>query len=85
VINQGDLMSRWTNDHWLSTLHRVVNPPEDAQGGSRRLSIVFYHPNYDAAIECLPTCKAPDEAAKYPSVRVAEYYALKRQQQKGAA
>jgi isopenicillin N synthase-like dioxygenase len=86
VINQGDLMSRWTNDHWLSTLHRVVNPPEDAQGGSRRLSIVFFHhPNYDAAIECLPTCKAPDEAAKYPSVRVAEYYALKRQQQKGAA
>ena len=43
VINQGDLMARWTNDRWLSTLHRVANPPEEAKGGSRRLSIVFFH------------------------------------------
>jgi isopenicillin N synthase-like dioxygenase len=85
VINQGDLMARWTNDRWISTLHRVVNPPEEAQGGNRRLSIVFFHhPNYDALIECLPTCKAAGEAPKYPPVTVADYYALKRQQQKGA-
>ena len=57
VINQGDLMARWTNDRWLSTLHRVANPPEEAKGGSRRLSIVFFHhPNYDATVSCLPTC-----------------------------
>jgi len=86
VINQGDLMARWTNDRWISTLHRVVNPPADAQGGNRRLSIVFFHhPNYDTLIECLPTCTEPGETAKYPAVTVAEYYALKRQQQKGAA
>ena len=24
IINLGDLMKRWTNDKWLSTLHRVV-------------------------------------------------------------
>jgi isopenicillin N synthase-like dioxygenase len=86
VINQGDLMARWTNDRWISTLHRVVNPPPEALGGNRRLSIVFFHhPNYDTLIECLPTCQDPGETAKYPSVTVAEYYALKRQQQKGAA
>lgn len=26
VINLGDLMSRWTNDRWISTPHRVVFP-----------------------------------------------------------
>jgi isopenicillin N synthase-like dioxygenase len=86
VINQGDLMARWTNDRWISTLHRVVNPPPEALGGNRRLSIVFFHhPNYDTVIECLPTCQGPSETAKYAPVTVAEYYALKRQQQKGAA
>lgn len=30
VINLGDLMARWTNDKWVSTMHRVVTPPLDA-------------------------------------------------------
>ena len=32
VVNIGDLMMVWTNDRWLSNLHRVVNPPCRAQG-----------------------------------------------------
>ena len=24
VVNIGDLMAQWTNDRWVSTLHRVV-------------------------------------------------------------
>jgi isopenicillin N synthase-like dioxygenase len=86
IINQGDLMARWTNDHWISTLHRVVNPPEEAMGGNRRLSIVFFqNPNYDTIVECLPTCRGPDDSPKYQPVSVADYYALKRLQQRGAA
>lgn len=61
VVNIGDLLARWTNDRWRSTLHRVVNPPEagsSAAGSStRRQSMPFFHnTNYDARIECLPTC-----------------------------
>jgi isopenicillin N synthase-like dioxygenase len=68
IVNLGDLMAQWTNDRWRSTLHRVVNPPAEARG-SRRHSMVFFHqPNYDALIECLPTCLAPGEQPKYPPV-----------------
>jgi len=72
VVNIGDLLMRWTNDRWLSNLHRVVNPP--AGGGRPRLSIAFFnHPNYDVTIECL----APPGAAKYPPVRSGDYRDLK--------
>jgi isopenicillin N synthase-like dioxygenase len=85
VINQGDLMARWTNDRWLSTLHRVANPPAEAKGGSRRLSIVFFHhPNYDAAVSCLPTCVETGAAPRYEPITVSDYYSMKKSQQRMA-
>ena len=72
VVNIGDLLMRWTNARWLSTLHRVVNPPCGA--GGPRLSIAFFnHPNYDALIACLPS-QGP---AKHPPVRSGEYRDVK--------
>jgi isopenicillin N synthase-like dioxygenase len=66
VVNLGDLMAEWTNDRWVSTLHRVVNPPRDKAVGSRRLSMAFFHqPNYDAVIECLPTCSDTGRPPRY--------------------
>lgn len=52
VVNLGDLMQRWTNDRWRSTMHRVVVP---ANGGSvRRLTMPFFHnANWDALIESI--------------------------------
>lgn len=74
VINLGDLMMHWTNDRWISTLHRVANPPRDAALGSRRQSSVFfYQPNYDALIECLPGCSGPEKPAKYAPVTSGEH------------
>jgi isopenicillin N synthase-like dioxygenase len=74
VINIGDLMARWTNDAWVSTLHRVVNPPADAGLESRRQSLVFFHnPNYDAVVSCIPTCLAPDASPKYPPTTSGEH------------
>ncbi len=69
IVNLGDLMAQWTNDRWRSTLHRVVNPPRAVALDSERHSLVFFHqPNFDARIECLPSCLAPGERPKYPPV-----------------
>jgi isopenicillin N synthase-like dioxygenase len=68
VVNLGDLMAQWTNDRWVSTLHRVVNPETDEWNRSR-YSIVFFHqPNYDALIECIRTCQSEDNPAKYEPI-----------------
>ena len=63
VVNLGDAMARWTNDRWRSTMHRVVVPER------RRQSIAFFHnANWDARIECLPTCLADGETARYAPI-----------------
>lgn len=74
IVNLGDLMARWTNDQWVSTLHRVVNPPMDLAPLSRRQSLVFFHnPNYDAVIECIPSCRGPANPPKYPATTSGEH------------
>jgi isopenicillin N synthase-like dioxygenase len=74
VVNIGDLMMHWTNDRWISTLHRVVNPPRDAKLGTGRISLAFFHqPNYDALIECLSSCQGPGHPAKYPPTTSGEH------------
>lgn len=72
IVNIGDLLMRWSNDRFRSTLHRVANPRSG--GGARRLSIAYFvAPAYDSVIECLPTCATADRPAKYPPVTVAAY------------
>lgn len=67
VVNLGDIMAQWTNDRWVSSMHRVVLPPLELAASSRRQSLVyFFHPNYDAMIECMPTCTGPARPPRYP-------------------
>ncbi|HXP31183.1 MAG TPA: 2-oxoglutarate and iron-dependent oxygenase domain-containing protein [Stellaceae bacterium] len=66
VINIGDLMMQWTNDHWVSNLHRVANPPPQF-AEVPRLSVVFFHqPNYDAEIRCIEKYAGAASMPKYP-------------------
>jgi isopenicillin N synthase-like dioxygenase len=74
IINVGDLLSRWTNDRWRSTLHRVVNPPRDARGSTQRLSVVFFTgPDRASEIGVLPSCVSEANPAKYAPVNAGEY------------
>jgi isopenicillin N synthase-like dioxygenase len=74
VINLGDLMQRWTNDRWVSTLHRVVNPPPEEGGLARRQSLAFFHqPNWSAEIVCLEACLEQGEKPQYEPVLSGPY------------
>jgi isopenicillin N synthase-like dioxygenase len=86
VVNLGDAMARWTNDRWLSTLHRVVLPPDDAGETARRQSIAFFHnANWDARIECLPTCLAAGETPRYAPIAAGPHLMSKFRSTVGAA
>lgn len=85
VVNLGDCLMRWTDDMWNSTLHRVVNPPADNWGGSRRQSIAFFHnPARDALIDTLPSFLKPGLAPKYPPINYGEYARDRQNRSQGA-
>jgi isopenicillin N synthase-like dioxygenase len=76
LVNIGDLLRRWTNDRWMSPLHRVVNPPPGAEPRGR-LSLVFFHcPGPSTRIECLESC-CRERPAKYRSVTAGEWVRAK--------
>ena len=75
IINIGDLMARWTNDRWVSTLHRVVDPVGAAgKPTAKRQSIAYFmNPNYDANIDAISTCVEDSTSPLYPSVQAGQY------------
>jgi isopenicillin N synthase-like dioxygenase len=74
IINLGDLMARWTNNRWRSTLHRVVNPEHTHDPLSRRQSIAYFHqPNWHANISTIPTCMDSSSSTSYEPVLSGPY------------
>ncbi|MFT3714836.1 MAG: 2-oxoglutarate and iron-dependent oxygenase domain-containing protein [Gordonia sp. (in: high G+C Gram-positive bacteria)] len=77
LVNLGDTLSRWTNETWLSTLHRVAPPVVDGTIVRRRSAAFFFEGRYDAVIEALPQCLAEGESPKYPPITIGEHIAHK--------
>lgn len=70
VVNSGDMMQRWTNDRYLSNLHRVINKVS----GRERYSIAyFFDLDHHAVIEALPTCVDAGRPARYAPVKAGEH------------
>ncbi len=71
LVNNADMMQRWTNDRFRSAPHRVYNLE-----GDERLSIPFFvSTRWDVRLECLPSCQGPGNPPKYAPQSRAEYQA----------
>ncbi|MEM7720129.1 MAG: 2-oxoglutarate and iron-dependent oxygenase domain-containing protein [Pseudomonadota bacterium] len=66
IVNLGDMIARWTNERYRSTLHRVVN----ATGKERYSVPFFYSGNPDYEVACISSCLGPGETPKFPPTTV---------------
>jgi phosphoribosylaminoimidazole (AIR) synthetase len=46
--------------------------------------VFFHQPNYEAVIECIPSCKDDAIPAKYEPITAGDYFAMKLDEVHGA-
>ncbi|XP_062147670.1 2-oxoglutarate-Fe(II) type oxidoreductase hxnY-like [Alnus glutinosa] len=74
IVNLGDMLERWSNCIFKSTLHRVL------VNGQERYSIAYFvEPSHDCLVECLRTCKSENNPPKFTPVLCRTYLSQRYQ------
>jgi isopenicillin N synthase-like dioxygenase len=69
IVFVGDMLERWTNGLFRSTVHRVLT-----NGDKERYSVpFFFDPDFDCVVKCFPTCCSKDNPPKYPPTKSGQY------------
>jgi isopenicillin N synthase-like dioxygenase len=78
VVNIGDLLMRWTNDRWVSTIHRVINPPETVRANATRMSVAYFQvPNHDVEVRCFDSCTGAGNPPRYATTTAGAHWRAK--------
>jgi len=73
MINVGDMLSRHTNNKLKSTIHRVINPPQDQWGTSRYSIPFFMHPVGEMKLDVLDSCISETEPKKFEDITAGNF------------
>ena len=80
MVNVGDLMERWSNGRWRSTVHRVVAPPGDGGEGvcPSRYSVPFFATaDPETVIEALPGCWGEGNPKRFEGITAWGYLQMR--------
>lgn len=80
VVNVGDMLERLTNKKLKSTIHRVVNPPQESLHTARYSIPFFMHPVSSMDLTCLDTCIDNRHPKEFEDITAGEFLTQRLQE-----